>query len=737
MNSQSETVPHSQLLDLGYYIHLIKTRWLPIVTFAVLCSAITVLVVLSITPVYKATATLLIDSSTKKAVSIEEIVGFDTSTKEYYQTQLEILKSNQVAQRVIDKLDLASFEEFNASLRQVDPGLFSQLKSALSELTILKAYLSEKDREQSAQIDEEQQVNRKVLKAFKAKLSIEPIRKTQLVKISFEAEDPKLAAQIANEVGHAFIENNLESKLLATEQATSWINSRLSELKNKLDESETKLLAFLKQQELIDDSGIVALTSSELSNLTDRIAKATEKRIETQSIYSALRKSESKEVAALASIPLISNHPQIRDIRQAESEAVKRVSELSKRYGPKHDKMIQAQAQLETISLRANRVVAKLVNGIEKELASAVNQETLLREELLAKKDEFQSLSIVKREYDVLKRDVDTNAKLYDLFLTRQKEASATSDFSSSNARFSDYALIPESPSKPNRKLIVALAFALSLGFALVVVIAQDAFNNTIESSRDFENKLGLLPTGTIPKIKDKMYKKSPLDSSVFGNNKFVVFQESIDSIRTSLVLSLHNTQRKLIAVSSSVPGEGKTTTSVNLALSFSKLEKVLLIDCDLRKPSIAQRFKLNPSTPGLVNHLLMNHPLEESITSIEGSNLDVMSSGMVAPDPQELLGSQGFAEMIRDLETKYDRIIIDTPPILPVKDSFIVGKITGGIILVLKANSTTKSVYKHTMTLFTKHKIAIDGVVLNQVPVPKKGKHTYSEYATYAYGQS
>jgi len=736
MHSQSETVPQSQLLDLGYYIHLIKTRWLPIVTFAVLCSAIAILVVLSITPVYKATATLLIDSSTKKAVSIEEVVGFDTSTKEYYQTQLEILKSNQVAQRVIDKLELAHFEEFNSALKHSEPGIVSQLKLALKSLPVLKAYMSETDKEPTAE-EVKEQINRKVLKAFKAKLSISPVRKTQLVRISFESEDPQLAAQIANEVGHAFIENNLESKLLATEQATSWINTRLSELKNKLDESETKLLAFLKKQELIDDSGIVALTSSELSNLTDRIAKATEKRIETQAVYSALRNSNSKDVTTLASIPLISNHPQIRDIRQAESEAVKRVSELSKRYGPKHDKMIQAQAQLETISHRANRVVAKLVNGIEKELTSAVNQERLLRDELLAKKDEFQELSLVKREYDVLKRDVDTNAKLYDLFLTRQKEASATSDFSSSNARFSDYALVPEAPSKPNRKLIVVLAFAISLGFALVVVIAQDAFNNTIESSRDFENKLGLLPTGTIPKIKDKMYKKSPLDSSVFANDKFTVFQESVDSIRTSLVLSLHNTQRKLIAVSSSVPGEGKTTTSVNLALSFSKLERVLLVDCDLRKPSIAQRFKLNPSTPGLVNHLLMNNPLEECITSIEGTNLDVMSAGMVAPDPQELLGSQGFTELIEKLETKYDRIIIDTPPILPVKDSFIVGKMTGGIILVLKANSTTKSVYKHTMTLFTKHKIVIDGVVLNQVPAPKKGKHTYSEYATYAYGQS
>ncbi|WP_159650859.1 GumC family protein [Vibrio atypicus] len=728
-----DSTQQEPLIDIGYYIHLIKSRWLSISFFTLLCTAIAALIALSITPTYKATATLLIEATTAKAVSIEEVIGIDTKAREYYLTQYEILKSNQVAQRVIDKLQLSQVAEFNPSIVDSKPSMLDNIKQQIRTHPTIAAYFPETEITETNLIAAQAAVNRNVLKAFKSKLIISPVRKTQLVHISFESQDPELAAKIANEVGLAFIENNLESKLLATEQATGWINQRLAELKQQLDESEQALLRFLQQQELIDDSGIIALTSSELSNLTDRIAKATDKRIETQALYNALKSNAATDVTTLASMSLISNHPQIRDIRLAESNAEKEVSELSKRYGPKHDKMIQANAQLKSIQKRATKVVNKLINGIEKELASAKNQEALLKNELLTKKDEFQSLSVIKREYDALKREVDTNAKLYDLFLTRQKETTATSDFSAANARFSDYALIPEYPNKPNKKLIVVLAFVASLGFAVVLVVCLDAFNSTIESARDFENKLGLLPTGTLPLVKDKLYKKSPIDSKVFNNEKFGVFQESVDSVRTSLYLNLHNSERKMLAISSSVPGEGKTTTSVNLAMSFAKLERVLLIDCDLRKPSVAERFGLSSSQPGLTNILLMNTPLQDCIATIEDSNLDVLSAGMLAPNPQELLSSKAFEKLMTYFESKYDRIIFDTPPILPVKDAFIVGKLTKGILLVLKANSTTKSVYKHSMTLFTKHQITIDGVVLNQVPSPKKGSHTYSEYAQYA----
>ncbi|WP_295891672.1 polysaccharide biosynthesis tyrosine autokinase [uncultured Vibrio sp.] len=728
-----KNISQEQLIDLGYYFHLVKSRWLSISLFASLCTVIAAFAVMSITPTYKATATLLIESTQKNAISIEEVVGIDTSAKEYYLTQFEILKSNQVAQRVIDKLQLGANPIFNPSIEPTEPGFVDGLKEQFYSHPLVAPYFPKTEITEIDFNAAEEALNRQLLKKFKAGLTISPIRKTQLVNISFESSDPDLAATIANEVGLAFIENNLESKLLATEQATGWINQRLAELKQQLGDSEEALLDFLQQQELIDDSGIIALTSSELSNLTNRISKATDKRIETQAIYNALKNNSRTDIATISSIPLISNHPQIRDIRLAESNAEKQVSELSKRYGTKHDKMIQAQAQLRAIQERANSVVSKLINGIEKELLSAKNQEQLLKQELLNKKDEFQSLSIIKREYDALKREVDSNAKLYDLFLTRQKETSATSDFSAANARFSDYALTPEFPSKPNKKLVVAMAFVASFGFAIVIVICLDAFNSTIETARDFENKLGLLPTGTMPLIKDKKYKKAPIDSSVFNSEKFSVFNESIDSIRTSLILSLHNSKRKVLAISSSVPGEGKTTTSINLANSFAKLEKVLLIDCDFRKSSIALRFGLSTSHPGLTNILLMNASVQDSVAKIGDSNLDVLCAGMLAPNPQELLSSRKFEELLNHLESKYDRIIIDTPPILPVKDAFIVGKLTQGIILVLKANSTTKSVYQHTMMLFSKHDINVDGVVLNQVVVPKKGKHLYSEYSEYS----
>lgn len=735
-HSNQNNYGDDKLIDFGYYFHLVKTRRISIVVFSVLVTAISALVTLSITPTYKATAVLLIESSEKKAISIEEVVGFDTSAKEYYQTQFEILKSNRVSQRVIDKLQLSHIAEFNPSLDSSKESS-SIIKSLTDEIRLhplVASYFANPATENADALEIEATTNRKVLNSFKKKLTIAPIRNTQLVKISFESQNPKLAAKIANEVGLAFIENNLEAKLLATEQATSWINQRLEELKEKLDDSEQNLLRFLEQQKLIDDQGIIALTSSELSNLTGRIAQATDLRIKTQALYNALQGNEHADVSTLASISQISNHPQIRDIRLAESNAEKQVSELSKRYGPKHDKMIQANAQLASIQNRAQSIVKKLINGIEKELSTARKQEALLKRELLEKKDEFQSLSVVKREYDALKREVDTNTKLYDLFLTRQKETSATSDFSSANARISDYALVPEVPDKPNRKLLVVLAMVVSAGAAAAIVIVLDAFNNKIESARDFENKLGLLPTGTVPLLKDKRYKTKSLDSAVFSDSKYRVFQESFDSIRTSLLLGFHSTDRKVLAISSSVPGEGKTTASINLALSFSKLEKVLLIDSDLRKPAISKRFNIAQNHSGLTNVLLMNTSVEESIVSIQESGLDVLTAGMIAPNPQEILSSASYSKLIEQLAERYDRIIIDTPPILPVKDAFITGRITRGVVLVVKANSTSKSVFKHTMNLFAKHDIKLDGVILNQTQTPKKGNHSYSEYANYAH---
>lgn len=730
LSSTNEHIPKTEVVNFGTYITILKKSWLTISLFTILCTAIAVLVVLSITPSYRATATILIEANQKKAVSIEEIVGIDSSKKEYYATQYEILKSNQVAQKVIHKLNLSELSEFNGQ-KEGPPSFIQNIKIQIKTLPIVKAYIPE-----SVSVSNEQKeirLEQYILNTFKKKLTIAPIRKTQLVKITFESVDPILAAQIANEVGNAFIENNLESRLLATKQASSWITTRLQELKEELLTSEEKLTTFLKTEKLIDSSGIDNLANTELGNLTNRLSRATERTVAAESLYESLSQNKNAELSTLVSISEISNHPQIRDIRKAEVDVKKQVNELSKRYGPKHDKMIRAQAQLKSIQLQTNKIIAELAKGIEKELQSARRQQATIKRELNNKKDDFQKLAIKKSRYDSLKREVDTNTQLYNLFLTRQKETSATSDFNSANARFTDFALIPLEAAAPKKKKLVIGAMLASLLFAMIMSILIDSLKNTIESAKDFENKFGLLPLGGIPTVRNKKFKNKPLDNTLFFEADEHAFSESIRSIRTSLLMKLVNTKRKRVSITSSIPGEGKTTTSINIAMSLAKMEKVVLIDCDLRKPSIAERFGLSKNQQGLTNHLLMGVNLEECLYHDENSGLIILPAGMLSPNPQELLSSPKFTALLEKLEQQVDRVILDTPPTLAVSDSLIISKLAGAAVIVIKANSTKIPQIQSTMSKMIQHDISIDGLIINQLSRSTANtEHGYGQYGQY-----
>lgn len=720
-----------EIINFGQYFSIIRKNIFKIISFTILCTLISILFALSIKPTYKATATILIESKQKKAVSIEEIVGIDSSKKEYYATQYEILKSNKVAEKVIERLQLHTLEEFSGAKGE-KKSITKEIKKILREFELINALFPEK----VIEINDEKKseiIRQNVLSTFKNKLTITPIRKTQLVKITFESTDQNLAAKVANAVGNAFIENNLESRLSATKQASGWISSRLQELKYLLLSSEEALTKFLENEKLIDDRGIESLTSTELKNLTNRLSEATNRRVSAESLYTTLQQNKNTELSTLVSISDISNHPQIRDLRKSELDVEKRVNELSRRYGPKHDRMIQAQAQLKSIQHKTNLVVSELVKGIEKELQSAKSQENSVREELVIKKEEFQNLAVKKTKYESLKREVDTNSQLYNLFLTRQKETSATSDFQSANARFTDHALIPLKSSSPNKKKIVILSMLTSVFIGFLFSIIIESIKNTIDSSKDFEDKFRINPLGSIPFVKNKSFKKKALDNTIFFDQNEREFSESIRSIRTSLLLNLVNSNRKRISITSSIPGEGKTTTAINLAMSLAKMEKVVLIDCDLRKPSIATRFGLKQNQQGLTNHLLMGTDLEECLYRDEQSGLIIIPAGMLCPNPQEVLSSNKFEKLLNMLEQKVDRIILDTPPTLSVSDSLIISKLASAAIIVIKASSTKLPLVKNTMEKMIKHDISIDGVVINQVSKKTSpNEHGYSQYGDY-----
>ena len=724
--AKDQTMNNEEVIDLGKYLILLKKSWLKIAMFTILVTALTTLVVFSITPKYEATSTLLIEAQAQKAVSIEEVVGIDSTQKEYYLTQFEILKSQQIAERVIEQLKLEERLEFNATLSTE-----KSIKQMIKELPLFQAYTKEEPKTE-AQIKEA--IRQDALKIFSENLTISPIRKTQLVNISFISEDPVLAAEVANAVGNAYIDTNVEARLAATKDASLWISNRLEELKQQLSISEQALTDYLNREQLIDDSGIDALASAEISSLTERLAEVTDRRIEVESAYQALRSGKGQDIAAVASIPVISTHPQIVEIRSIQVEAEQTVTELSKRYGPEHTKMLQAKAELDSVKAQGQALVSQLLKGMGKELTALRGQEKLLNKALDAKKGEFQSLTVKKREFETLKRDVQTNRQVLNLFLTRQKETTATSDFEAANARFTDFARVPQKAAAPKKGLIMALAMVASMGFAVVMVFLMDAMRNTITSVKDFEERFGLVPLGGIPQVLEKRFKKRDLDNTVFDDKTNLQFAESIRSIRTALTLSQMGSGRKRLAVTSALPNEGKTTTAINIAMAYAKMEEnVLLIDADLRKPSVAARFGLKKYQQGLTNHLLMGTDLNQCLFTDDISGLTILPAGMLTPTPQELLSSEKFANLLDELEQRFDRIIIDTPPTLPISDTMIISKLAGGVAIVVKANGTRIASMKNTLARYMGQDINIDGVIINQVTQKAlKGDSTYGGYGKY-----
>ena len=707
-------------IDLFVYLNVLRRYTLAICLWIVLVVLITALVTLQLTPQYLASATLLIEAQANKAVSIEEVYTLDTSKKEYYQTQFEILRSDHIAEKVISQLEVEQLNEFRGDLQQTS--IRNTLLGFIHQWGFFSPYFSKP--KLPSNDPNSIATQQAILKSFKSHLTIEPIRNTQLVKIHFKSKDPHLASQVANAIGHAYMESNLEARLLATQTASSWISDRLIELKEKLNKSEVALIHFLKTEGLIELEDIDELAGKELTHLTIRLSEARDRRVEAESLFSLLRSSwEGK--STLLSVPEISNHPQVRDVKNAEIDAERKVSELAKRYGPKHDKMIQAIAQRDAVNARTDTVINNLARGIKKELDSAQQQENALINEFDKKKQEYQNIISKRAQYEAHKRDVESSRQLYDMFLNRQKETSVASDFEAVNARFTDLAHPPAHPFFPQTTKLIFISGASAFLFGIACAFLADAYRNTIEKPDDIEEKFALQHLGYIPQIKTRAFKNDPIDHTYYFDSNSFIFSESIRTIRTAILLSLQNKQRKILAITSSMPSEGKTTLALSLAQSLAKMERTLLIDCDLRIPAIGQRCGLPRNPSGLTNILMTDSLIKDNIYHDAVSSLDILPAGLLPNQPQELLSSSKFASLIDELKEKYDRIIIDTPPILVVSDSLIIGALAEGIILLVKAESTTEEKIKKSIKQLTFHRIPIDGVVLNQMSL----KHTDKKY--------
>ncbi|WP_198263922.1 GumC family protein [sulfur-oxidizing endosymbiont of Gigantopelta aegis] len=587
--------------------------------------------------------------------------------------------------------------------------------------------------------EKEQLIFQGVTEQFMGRLEVQEHKKSLFVSITFNAKSPILAAQIATEVANAYIESGFDSNLEMTEKAVGWLTERLSGLKDKLSASEQKLIEYRKQENLLDVQGIQTVSARELDDISSKLIDARRDRSKLQSIYSQIQRAKKGGIEQYESISGILDSPSVQYAKDKLHDAQNSVAELSKRYGPKHPKMKSAQANYNKAKNSYLSLLKSVARGIEGQYRAARSNEDSLKRDMSQSKQEIRTINTKGFKLKELEREVETNRQLYDTFFTRFKETSETSGMQGANARIVDKASVPRVPVKPKKKLIIIIAFVFGIGMGVVLAFLREALNNTIRNPADVELKLNAPLLGVLPMQK---LKKTEVDKPLlaFHHENHSDFSEAIRTIRTGVVLSGLDSEYKIAVVTSSIPNEGKTTVSLNLAMALGQTEKVLLIDADMRKPSIAKACQFE-SKNGLSTLVAGTADFNDCIQRFEQWNVDILPSGVVPPNPQELLSSKRFAKVLEILSKKYERIIIDSAPTQAVSDALLIARYANEVIYVVKADSTPNALAKAGIDKLKSIDANISGVVLNQLNISKTEKYYAGGYyggyySSYGYNQ-
>jgi polysaccharide biosynthesis transport protein len=724
-NSQNDFI-EEETIDLRHYWRvLMRFKW-GIAGLGLLSAIGTALVVINADNIYESSATLLIESNKPSITSIEDIYGIDAQNREYYSTQFELLKNRNLAERVIRDLNLLNNPEF-----------IPEEEAGFSPLAILSSLISPQGGA-AIPVDSDQVLLASVLEKFNSQLTISPIRNTDLVTITFESKNPQLAANVSNRLANAYIESNLEQRLASTQLASNWMTDRLSGLRSALDESEQRLQEFLESEQLVDIEGVAALNIQELDELTTQNNEARRARAEAETVYRQIQETGEGSTAELLSIPAVLNHPAMERVRDNLDDVEQEIADLSQRYGRRHPRMIALNSQLTEVQRTLERQVQQVLGSIENDYRTAVDNERVTQQRLDRAKLEFQDVNRKSFELRELTREVETDRELYDIFFTRQRETDQTDDFQATSAIVVDPAVAAISPSKPRRSLIVAIALAAGLMLGVMLAFLRDMLDNTVHSPAEVEERLDSTTLGVIPFAKQnrEAAKNMELAYMGFAEDKHSNFSEALRTIRTGIMLSALDNPYKLIEVTSSIPNEGKTTVSINLASVLGQMKRTLLVDADLRRPSLAKSLGLDTHTPGLTNVIAGTAELRDCIIKNEEGGFSCLLGGQIVAHPLELLSSKKFNALIEKLKESFDYIVLDTPPTQAVSDALILGSMADATVYVVKADATPINVIKTGLSRLRHANANIVGITLNQVDTNKQSSYYYhgGYYDSYGY---
>jgi exopolysaccharide transport family protein len=717
----------SQESALGEYFRvLVKRKW-TVLACLITIFAVVAIASLKMTPVYEARGTIAINKPDSGLVNFNNSPTFNV---DYYdptemETEVRILQSDLLALQVIRELALDRRPEFGGKM----PALPSSLDLAPDPLQADTGRTSS------------------LLSSFRSNLSVALAPNTHIIELHYRSSNKELAASVVNTVMSTYTENNFKSRFDSTMQASDWLSKQLVDLQMKVETSQEKLVHYQKEHEILGIDDKQNITTEKLDELNKALTSAESQRMDKESVYRLVQAGDTETIAAAASIfdsagaGTQSASSLLETLRGKEADLRIQAAELNTQFGPAYPKLAQLNGQIKEVDSEILVETRKVGGKIKGQYMAAVQRESMLHDALEKQKQEANKLNESAIEYSLLKRDLDSNRQLYEGLLEKLKEAGVSAGLRSNNFRIVDVARVPTAPIEPNipRNLTFALMLGLTSGVGLAFLM--EGLDNTVRTTEQAQMISGLPPLGMIPLGSRSTREGANAKRFVIASSKEVVelitqvrpqsqMAESYRALRTSLLLSNLGAPPKVIMVTSALPQEGKTTTSINCAVVLAqKGIRVLLIDADLRRPSIHKTLGMGPRS-GLSNVLTGSATLEQAITrSSILPNLDVLPAGTPPPNPAELLASTNMRDVLEQLREHYDHIVVDTPPTLSVTDAVVLSPRADAIVLVIRSGQTTKQALRRSRDILAQVNAKVSGVLLNAVDLSSPDYYYYYEY--------
>jgi succinoglycan biosynthesis transport protein ExoP len=712
--SMLETLPEVHLLDRLATVF----RHLRLITgvFAVVL-AIAMLESYSATPMYRTQARIVIQDERSTAVSSLNAseASYWQDPEPYYNTQYRILQSRGLARRVVRKL----------------PPAPAPAPSTLTRALSLPRQMINRWRTRAAvnvesPAADETAAELAAIAAFLGGVEIAPVKGTRLVEIVYSSPDPQYATLAANTLAREYVQQNLDLKLSNTTNTIIWLTEELNKQRQKVEGAERAMAEYREGQNAMSLDDGQNIVVARLNSLNDAVTKAKTSRLQKEAAYRQLGNLKGDSADA-DSFPLIAQNPTIQEIKQQLASLNSEKAKLSQRYGANHPAMETITRQIESASARLRSETAKVLESIANDYRAALAEERNLAGSLEDQKKQAVDLNRKSITYSILQREAESERQVYNALLQQEKELRVVSNSRANNVQVMDDAEVPGGPYTPNhgRDWLMAIVLGLALGVGLAYSV--EYLDDTVKLPDDVTRRLKLPLLGLVPAVAGG---KLPVLTSPVPHD----FGEAFRSLRTSLVFTNGSPGNRTIAVTSTQPLEGKTTTACNLAIALALGgARVMLIDADMRRPGLHRTMEL-PNEVGLSHILTGQARVREAVQRTSEPNLFVMSAGHVPPNPSELLHSERMKQLIANLEAgPFDWIIMDTPPVLAVTDAVILAPYMSGLVFVIGAEMTRRAHAERAIQTIQGGKPNIIGAVLNRVDL-NRNKYYYSRYYGYHY---